>query len=115
MDLIPSGQFVKKMDYKLKITKEAHEDLNNIIDYTAHSLSNPIAAARFLDEVEKQYREVVKNPFMYAVCRDERLKQAGYRKFLVKNYLVFYRVEDAEQIIYILRIIYAGRDYEKLI
>lgn len=27
-------------------------------------------------------------PFMYELCRDERLKRLGYRKVVIKNYIM---------------------------
>jgi len=41
--------------YRLVVSELAHRDLDNIVSYIAIQLANPIAAANFLDEVEKCY------------------------------------------------------------
>ena len=45
------------MVYRLDITQQAEELLENIIFYVDVKLSNPTAAAAILDDVEKAYSE----------------------------------------------------------
>ena len=52
---------------------------------------------------------------MYAYCDDTKLRNDGYRKIPVKNYILLYRVDGEENIVYIMRVIYGRRDYSKLI
>jgi len=103
------------MDYKIYITKDAHNDLNDITTYIKNKLCNPTAALDFLSEIEKNYEMITKNPLMFALCIDSRLKNEGYRKIIVKNYIVFYKINENEKAIYIMRVIYGRRDYCKLI
>ncbi len=100
------------MAYKLIVSKEAH---NDIVHYIAVELANPKAAVSFLDDVEKNYYGVVNNPRMYSLCQDARLSREGYRKIVVKNYLILYRVDDDTKAVIIARIIYGGRNYVTLI
>jgi plasmid stabilization system protein ParE len=103
------------MDFKLIISREAHADIDEITEYIARKLRNPQAASGFLDDVEKSYRSVVKNPHLHALCTDKRLRDKGYCRIIIKNYLIFYRVDEAENTIYIVRVIYGPRDYAKLL
>ncbi len=103
------------MAYKIVVSEDAHRDLDDIVSYIAEELKNPQAASRFLDDVEQAYRRIVENPRLFAFCHDERLQKQGYRKIVIKNYLVLYR-EDAEaSVVYVVRIVYGARDYEKLL
>lgn len=101
--------------YNVKITKEAKRDIEEIFSYIYSVLDNPIAANNFLNELEKSYLTVRNNPQIYACCNDARLRKSGYRKIIVKNYIAFYKVNVAENTIYIMRVIYGRRDYTKLI
>ena len=101
--------------YNIKITREAYEDIDKIVSYISGVLKNPIAASNFLDELEKCYDNVAFNPESYVLCKDERLKERGYRKIVIKNYIVFYRTDITENTVYIMRVIYGRRDYAKLI
>ncbi|NLZ66755.1 MAG: type II toxin-antitoxin system RelE/ParE family toxin, partial [Clostridiaceae bacterium] len=47
--------------------------------------------------------------------RDDTLRQQGYRRCLVKNYLLFYKVFEQEKIVQIYRVIYARRIWERLL
>jgi len=81
--------------YRLVISELAHEDLDNIVSYIAVQLDNPMAAANFLDEVEKCYGFLESNPLMYERCHDARLDKEGYRKATINNYVLKLRFNTA--------------------
>lgn len=101
--------------YKLIVTELAHQDLDNIISYIAVQLANPTAASDFLDEVDKCYGYLKSNPMMYSKCQDNRLGKEGYRKAVVKNYIIVYKVDEKSETVSILRFFYGTQDYAKLI
>ena len=103
------------MKYKLVITKPAENDLNEIASYIASELSSPQAAISFIDEVSNCYDNILLNPLMYPLCENERLKNKSYRKSVIKNYIMFYRVDEKSNTIFIMRFIYGGRDYINII
>ena len=103
------------MTYKVYITSDAHRDLSDITGYIKNKLCNSKAANDFLSEIEKYYEELKSNPLMFERCRDARLNAMGYRKIPIKNYICFYKVDEKEKTVYIMRIIYGRRDYGKLI
>jgi len=103
------------MAYSLIVSQEAHRDVDDIITYIAEKLKNAQAAVSFLDDVENSYRRIVDNPHMYALCDDIRLHEKGYRKVVIKHYLVLYRVNEVEKTAYVARVIYGARDYTKLL
>ena len=101
--------------YKLVITELAHQDLGKIVSYIAVELVNPIAAGNFLDEVDKCYGYLKSNPWMYGKCQNKRLEKEGYRKALIKNYLLVYKIDEESETVSILRFFYGGQDYLNLI
>lgn len=103
------------MAYKLKVTELAERDLENIYDYISNRLANPTAASAFLDGVAECYAKLAEMPMMFERCRDAQLKERGYRRCVIKNYVMVYRVSVDEQCVFILRYFYGARDYEKLI
>lgn len=105
----------KSMAYKLIVSKEVHKDIDDIIHYIAVELVNPVAAASFLNDMEKSYQAVVNNPRMYSLCNDNRLSKDGYRKIVIKNCLILYRIDDETQTVFIVRTVYGGRNYVELI
>ena len=103
------------MGYRIMVTPAATQDLENIVTYIAEDLDNPIAAAAFLDAVDACYANLECMPLLFEQCRDRRLKELGYRRAVIKHYVMVYRVAEMEKNVYILRFFYGAREYEKMI
>lgn len=101
--------------YKLLVTETAHQDLDNIISYIAIQLGNPKAASEFADAVSTCYGLLKISPMMYERCQDSRLGQDGYRKAVINNYVLLYKVNEASQTVSVMRFFYSAQDYMKLI
>ena len=103
------------MAYDLFVTEAAHEDFEEALGYIAGDLANPSAAANLLDQVQNVYEQLTDFPMLYERCHDLRLRNLGYRKVVIGNFVLVYHPLETEQRVYILRFFYGGRDYEKLI
>lgn len=103
------------MAYKLIVTDAAHRDLDEALDYIANRLSNPAAALRMLSQVEECCAQLQIFPFLYEACRDIRLRDMGYRKTVIGNYILVFRPDEESQTVYIMRCFYGARDYEKML
>ena len=102
------------MDYKITTTGEAENEIEKITTYISETLQNPSAADHFLNDLALCYGHLTRMPQMYALCPDVRLRALGYRKAVMKNFILVYKVEQAEQTVYVLRVFYGRRDYENL-
>ena len=49
------------------------------------------------------------------LVRDERLASIGYRKLLVKNYVVFFTIDEKAKVVDVERILYARRDWLRIL
>lgn len=103
------------MAYKLVAAPLAQQDLDAIFSYLALSLENPSAAAAFANEVEKCYAALEQMPYLYEQCRDPQLAAKGYRKAVIRHYLLIYRVDEAQKTVYLLRFFYGRQNYEVLL
>ncbi len=101
--------------YRRSVSELAHGDLRGIISYVKDTLCAPDAAADFADEVQKCYTRLSENPLMYALCSNERLAKEGYRKAPVKNYLLVFKVDEAQKVVNIYRFFYGAEDYQNKI
>lgn len=72
------------MTYKLLITQDANNDIDEIISYIVNELKNPIAARNLLSEIESGFEMISFNPHAFPLCNDKRLRNSGYRKITVK-------------------------------
>lgn len=75
------------------ITEKAESDLDSISDYLAITLANPPAANALLDEIADAIDHIEDDPEIYPLCLDSRLADLGYRKAVVKSYIMIYDVD----------------------
>lgn len=101
--------------FNVNYTKPAEEDLLSILEYISNILKSPFAAESLLDEIEKQTEILAENPCIFILSKDKRLAKCGIRHVLVKNYLLFYTVEEDDKTVSIIRIMYARRDWINLL
>lgn len=97
--------------YRVYISEPAENDLRNIVRYISAQLSAPITALKKTDIIEKAINELA---FMSQKCPfvvDERLAMLGYHKLVVKNYTVFYTIDEKSKVVDIERILYARRNW----
>jgi len=101
--------------YSLIITDIAEEDILNTIIYIADVLKAPTAANNLLDEIEK-HEEILENtPNIYPLVPDEYLAQNGLRFALIKNYLMFYTINEDEKVVTVIRFLYGRRDWKNIL
>ncbi len=97
--------------YKLRITAAAEADLAAIVEHIALTLDNPTAATNLLERIEACYQTLRSTPLAYAECSDAVLRSKQYRKVVINNYLLIYRVDENQQTVYVLRYFYGRQDY----
>lgn len=54
-------------------------------------------------------------PYSGRLVTDDILASKGYRKLVVKNYIVFHLIDENEKQVVIMRILYGARKYENLL
>ena len=87
------------MTYKIKYLPLAVQDLNEIAQYLSGFY--PKTASRVLKELREKITKLGDTPKM---CEVYRLDPA-YRRMVVDQYLVFYRVNDENKIVEIHRVL----------
>ena len=101
--------------YKVTVSSRAEEDLDGIIGYIAEKLSSPAAASALLDKVYECYDNLEKNPYIYEECRNPVLKREGYRRVVVNNYIMIYKIYENAKAVVAHGFFYGGQDYTALI
>ena len=103
------------MNYSLNITDIAEEDILSTVKYIANVLKNPKAASNLLDEIERHEGILENSPDIYPLVSDEYLAKKGLKYVIIKNYLMFYTVNDVKKIVNIIRFLYGRRDWKNLL
>lgn len=99
--------------YKLSILPLFEEDLNEIVDYITYRLKNPIAAERFVEEVEAAIRQRLTCAESFEPYTSSRDRQYPYYRIPVKNYTIFYVV--IGDTMEVRRILYSRRAWQRRI
>ena len=101
--------------YKIEYLPAAQNDLLEILKYIAVNLCNKKAAIEITEEIVAKIDGLAEFPYKNAVHNPIRPLNYEYRKLSVKNYLVFYRVNEDLKLITVVRVIYARRDVNSIL
>lgn len=101
--------------YKLEYLPVARKDMIEIVRYISRELQNPDAADRLAVELVNAAESVLTFPYAAPSYQPIRLLKHEYRKILVQNYLMFYWVDEEERLVTVARVVYAKRDYGRLL
>jgi plasmid stabilization system protein ParE len=101
--------------YRVDISEPAENDLRDIVGHIATQLSVPMTALTMMQAMEKAIAGLACMPKSRPPVLDDRLRAAGYRKLIVKNYLVFFTIDEDKKIVNVERILFARRDWLSLI
>lgn len=101
--------------YRLEFLPVARQDMVEIVQYISMELGNPSAAKRLTDDLISAAESI--QPFPYANPHYIPLRPLihEYRKMSVHNYLIFYWVDEEKKLVTIARVLYAKRDYNRLL
>jgi len=91
------------------IAPRARADLDAIWDYIGIQKDNPTAARRQIEALYERFCLLARHPLAGESRED---LGANLRSFVVRNYVIVYRLKEAE--VEIVRVIHAARDIRAL-
>jgi len=101
--------------YKPEYLPIAKKDMAEIVRYISKELNNPTAAEKLANEMIEAAEGLVEFPYSKAVHITPKPLKREYRRLVVKNYVMFYWVNEMEKSIVIARVIYARRNFNNLL
>lgn len=100
------------MIYTIKITDQADNDIRNIYEYIAYELQSPENAGSQLDRIKKCIMSLDDMPERYRSYDREPWKSRGLHIVPVDNYCVLYIVDNNDRTVFVMRVMYGGRDID---
>lgn len=97
--------------FRIHVSGPAENDLRDIVRYISAQLAAPMTADKILDELNKAMTGLANMPQKCPLLHDERLASMGYRKLIVKSYVIFFTANGKTKTVNIERILYARRDW----
>ena len=101
--------------YKLEYLPVARKDMLEIVRYISGELQNPDAADRLAVELVDAAESVLTFPYATPAYQPIRPLKHEYRKLQIQNYLMFYWVDEEKKLVTVARVVYAKRDYGRLL
>jgi addiction module RelE/StbE family toxin len=99
--------------FNLSFSKIIDADIDSCYSYIKDKLEAPMAAENLMEELYEKINHIKENPYSRPLVHDELLASLGIRSIKVKNYLLFYSVE--EKNINVITFMYNKRDWANII
>ena len=96
--------------YSVNITNIAEEEILSTVKYISGELKAPGAANNLLDQIKKHEDILEKTPNIYPNVPDEYLASKGLKFIIIKNYLLFFTVDNTKKEVNVISFLYGRRD-----
>jgi toxin ParE1/3/4 len=96
--------------YNVKITSQAEEQIQEIVYYISHELKAPDAALQLLDALEDAFSSLTHFPQRVVLVEDEPWHAKGIHRLPVKNFLIYFWIDEDNMRVQITAIIYGKRE-----
>ena len=103
------------MEYTIQISEQGRADYFRILEYLADVFENQTAVSNLVRGNRRCLEALRTSPYLYEACREPRLAERGYRKAVIRNYIMVYRVDEDARTVHILRYFHGYQDYEALL
>lgn len=101
------------MKWKIYYTADADQDLQDIYDYIADTLLEPVTAVKQTTRIMDATDTLENMPFRHRLYDREPWRTQGLRVLPVDNYLIFYLPNESNNTVAVIRIMYGERDIDK--
>ena len=99
--------------YKIRITKQARAHLQEIRDYIATTFLEPGTAKKMVHLLRSEIQSLSEMPQRIKTIDEEPWGSYGFRKIRVKNYYVYFWINEEKKQVQIIDVIYVKRDQIK--
>ncbi len=87
----------------------------DIARYISQELNNPDAAKKLAKEMIEAAQRLPGFPYANKALLPIKPLKHEYRRLLIKNYILFYWIDERTKTISVARVIYAKRDYQRFL
>lgn len=99
--------------YVVEVSETAKKDLENIISYLRYNLSGDIIADKYKILFKQELKNLEDLAGSIPILSEELTGHKNIRKINVRNYIMFYIVDEKNSKALVLRIGHAFMDWEK--
>ena len=96
-------------EYEVRVTRLALEQMKEIVHYISNDLMALDAADNLLDKMKAEITKLSSFPKKHALIDEEPWRTEGVREIVVKNFLIYYWVDENNRV-QVTAVIYSRRD-----
>lgn len=96
--------------YTVKITRQAQEHLRRIKEYITSELLAPDAAKNTMMALKKEIKSLSQMPERVKLTEEEPWHSEGIHRMCVKNYYVYFWIDEKNSKVQVTSVIYVTRD-----
>lgn len=101
--------------YKLEFLPIAKDDMDNIIYYISNNLKNSAAARNLAESFISGADNILMFPYGSPIYKLKGTLKNKYRSIKIKNFLMFYTINEEKKIITIVRVLYQKMNIKKIL
>lgn len=101
--------------YKIEFLPIAKKDIDEIIYYISHNLKNITAAKKLRDLFMESLDKITTFPYGLQIYEPNRKLKNEYRSYKVKNFMMFYTINENDKVITIVRVLYQKMDIANIL
>lgn len=98
------------MRYEVRLTSQAIGQIEEIVQYISKILLAPETARKWTDTLRCEIGKLDSIPSRYPLTDEEPWRTKEIRKMPVKNFLVYYLIEEENKTVWVTAVIYVRRD-----
>ena len=99
--------------YIVEISETAEQDLENIISYLRYDLAGDIIADKYKLLFKQELKKLADVAGSMPVLEEKLTGHKNIRKINVRNYIIFYIIDEDVDKVFVVRIGHAFMDWEK--
>lgn len=97
-------------EYNVRITRQARDHLRGIKKYIEEELLSPDAARNTIGTLKKEIKKLSKMPERVKLTDEEPWRSEGIHRLRVKNYYVYFWIDEDNAKVQVTSVIYVARD-----
>lgn len=98
------------MNYEVRMTEQAIRQIEETVQYISKILLEPETALKWADTLQSEIGKLSFMPLRYPLTEEEPWHEKGIRKMSIRNFLVYYLIDEKNKIVWVTAAIYGPRD-----
>ena len=99
--------------YEVRITRHAETSMREIAQYIAHDLLAPEAAINLMMVLQREIEKLNHTPHRIHLTPEEPWCSEGVRRMAVRNFYVYFWVNDDDKKVQVIDVVYMKRDQQR--